>query len=67
MEQTKTDQIPGILLAIDFRKAFDTLEWSFIKYALKMYNFGESLRWWIEIFYKDIESTVLNNGFASNK
>ena len=66
MEQTKIDKTPGILLAIDFRKAFDTLEWPLIYYALETYNFGESLRRWIEVFYTDIESTVLNNGFASN-
>ena len=66
MEQTKMDKTPGILLALDFRKAFDTLEWPLIHYALETYNFGESLRRWIEVFYTDIESTVLNNGFASN-
>ena len=33
--------------------------------ALETYNFGKSLRRWIAIFYKNIESTVLNNGYAS--
>ena len=66
MEQTKIDKTPGISLAIDFRKAFDTLEWPLIYYALETYNFGESLRRWIEVFFTDVESTVLNNGFASN-
>ena len=33
--------------------------------ALETYNFGENLRRWIEIFCKNIESTVLNNGCAS--
>ena len=65
LEQTKTDKNPGILLSIDFRKAFDTLECPIMHKALETYNFGESLRRWIEIFYKNIESTVLNNGYAS--
>ena len=30
LEQTKLQSIPGILLQLDFCKAFDTIEWSFI-------------------------------------
>ena len=31
---TDIEQIPGLLLFIDFEKAFDTLEWSFIEQTL---------------------------------
>ena len=55
----------GILLSIDFRKAFDTLEWPIIHRALETYNFGQSLKRWIEIFYKNIVSAVRNNGYPS--
>jgi len=41
---TKIEKLSGILLSVDFRKAFDTLEWSWIHYALELYNFGDSLR-----------------------
>ena len=44
MEQTNKDNISGILVSLDFRKAFDTLEWSYIQHSLKVYNFGEGLR-----------------------
>ena len=30
-EQTKIQNIPGTLVQLDFCKAFDTIEWSFIK------------------------------------
>ena len=66
LEQTKTDKISGILMSMDFRKAFDTLEWPFMHYALKLYNFEESRRRWIKVFYTDIESTVINNGFSTD-
>ena len=35
-------KIPGLLLFIDFEKAFDSLEWSFIEKTLNYYNFGSS-------------------------
>ena len=66
MEQTNATKIPGVLLALDFRKAFDTLEWTLIQYALQKFNFGEGIRRWVEIFYNDVESTILNNAFATN-
>ena len=65
LEQTKIDKSSGILLSIDFRKCFDTFEWPIMHKALQTYNFGESLRRFVETFYKNIESTVLNNGYAS--
>lgn len=40
MEQTEQQDIPGILLLLDFRKAFDTIEWSFIQQTLSLFNFG---------------------------
>ena len=30
------------------------------------FYFGTNLRRWVEVFYKDIESAILNNGFATN-
>ena len=41
MNFTYVNNIPGILLFIDFEKAFDTLEWiSFLHRALKVMNGG---------------------------
>ena len=60
MQTSKT--IPGLLLFIDFEKAFDTLEWSFIEKTLKYYNFGDSHMLWIKLFYTDISRGIQNNG-----
>ena len=62
---TNKEQIPGLLLFIDFEKAFDSLEWSFIHKTLQYYNFGKSLMTWIKLFYTDISSSIQNNGWAS--
>ena len=39
LDETKLQEIPGILLLLDFKKAFDTIEWSFIQQTLKIINF----------------------------
>ena len=66
LSYTDIENIPGLLLFIDFEKAFDTLEWSFIEKTLKYYNFGDSLVLWTKLFYTDISSSILNNGWSSD-
>ena len=66
LSYTDIEKIPGLLLFIDFEKAFDTLEWSFIEKTLKYYNFGDSLILWIKLFYTDISSSIQNNGWSSD-
>ena len=58
--------VPGLLLFIDFEKAFDSLEWPFIFDTLRFFGFGPSLINWVRTFYCNIESCVLNNGWSSN-
>ena len=60
------NNIPGLLLFLDFEKAFDSLEWSFIERTLQYFGFGPSFTRWVKTFYKKIESCVLNNGWSSN-
>ena len=61
----KLKDIPGLLLFVDFEKAFDTLEWSFIVKTLKYYNFGPSLISWVNTLYCYANSVILNNGWSS--
>jgi len=60
------ENLPGILISLDFKKAFDTLEWPYIRKVLELLNFGEGVKRWIGTFYTNIETAVLNNGFAIN-
>ena len=66
MEFTDNENIPGILISIDFRKAFDTLEWHYLFSCLKTFNFGPDLINWVRTFYQNIQSCVINNGLASD-
>ena len=54
----------GIMTAIDFEKAFDSLNWNFLHKSLEFFGFGESFLGWIKTFYKNISSCVINNGFS---
>ena len=58
LEQKKT----GLLLLIDFEKAFDSIAWSFIKKCFKFFNFKNGILNWIKTFYNDIKSSVIVNG-----
>ena len=66
METTKSQNLAGILTSLDFRKAFDPLELSFIMKTLDYFNFGCGIKRWVNTFYSNIESTVINNGLRTN-
>ena len=53
------------LMAIDFEKAFDLLEFSFINKVMKFLNFGPMWCKWINVIYNNTSSCVMNNGLAS--
>ena len=65
MIYTKQNKISGILLYIDFEKAFDSVNWKFLGKCLEAYNFGPKFRSYVKTLYQDISATVLNNGHIS--
>ena len=65
--QTELQDVPGILLQLDFRKAFDTVEWPVIQQTLSKFNFGDSLKRWVQTFYCNAESSILNNGLITKQ
>ena len=63
MHYTELNDVPGLLMLIDFEKAFDTFK--FIQETLCFYNFGISIQNWIKLFYNDVKSCVIQNGIIS--
>ena len=55
----------GIAVFPDFKKAFDSLEWDFLAKALETFNFGKKFQKRVKVIYKNISSCVINNGFSS--
>ena len=66
MQYTEENNIPGLLLLIDFEKAFDSLSWTFVNKTLSLFNFGKDIKRWFNILYKDGISAICQNGFLSN-
>ena len=65
MQYTDFQDIPGLILLIDFEKAYDSLEWNYIDEALEARNFGPQFRNWVKTLYCSSKSCVINNGYAS--
>jgi exonuclease III len=65
ISQLKENQEEGILMGIDFEKAFDTIEWCYIIKALEHFNFPPILINWIRSLYNNISTCIINNGHTS--
>ena len=55
----------GLVLTIDFEKAFDSLNWDFLIEVLKYYNFGSSFIKWVQLMYTLPTAHIKNNGYIS--
>ena len=55
----------GVLLFLDFKKAFDSLEWDFLHKVIRKFNFGKNFQRWVKIFYTEPEAIIKNNGWLS--
>ena len=59
------EKIDLILLALDYSKAFDSVNFKFIHKAFQLFNFGENFQKWINVIYNGGKSCISNNGFVS--
>ena len=53
---------PGILLALDFQKAFDSISKPYMLYAFKKFGFGENFINWVRVLFSEIKSCMIYNG-----
>ena len=63
---TEKLNISGLLVSIDFQKAFDSISWEFIFKTLSYLGFGANFQRWIRLFNTGITAKVLQNGFLSD-
>ena len=65
MHYLEKNQLPGLLMLVDFQKTFDSVSWAFLNDVLKFYNFGTDFQHWINIFNKNIQAIILQSGHLS--
>ncbi len=66
-QYAKEKNLPGMILLIDFEKAFDSVSFKMIDATLEMFGFGKYYREWITILLKDFEACINNSGNISQR
>ena len=66
LHQTEKHKIPGILMLIDFEKAFDSVSWDFLYGVLEYFNFGNGFIKWVRTFNNNITAHVIQSGYLSD-
>ena len=65
IDYIEKENMSGIILTIDYEKAFDKIEWNFIFKTLKYFNFGNAFINLVKLLYTDISSCCVNNGWST--
>ena len=55
----------ALILLIDFKKAFDSIDHTFIDQSLKLFGFGENIGKWISTFFNKRTAFILSGGHQS--
>ena len=61
-QYAKNNNLPGIVLLIDFSKAFDSISYNYILSTLKVFGFCPYIINWIELLLKNFRSVTVLNG-----
>ena len=56
---------PVAILYLDQGKAFDRVDWSFLRSTLEVMDFCPSFIGWVSLFYSNVQSSVNVNGYLS--
>ena len=67
MDWAKNNNKAGIILLIDFEKAYDSISFSYIKKCLSFFKFGESLINWVMLLLKNFSAVINHCGNISEK
>ena len=63
LQMQRKSNLPGIILALDFKQAFDAINVHCIKKSLEIFGFGPNFIKWITILNTERQSCVKNGGY----
>ena len=66
MNFTEKHNIPGMIMLIDFEKAFDSVSWNFLYSTLALFGFDKAFIDWIKLFNNNATAFVLQCGIVSD-
>ena len=64
-EYASASGAPVAILSLDQEKAFDRVDWGFMRSTLTAMGFGPSFISWVDLFYFRVQSAVNVNGYLS--
>ena len=65
MDWLKRTNREGLLLLIDFKKAFDSISFKIMDQALELFGFGNYIREWIWILLTNFKASINHGGHIS--
>ena len=65
VEYASSSGTPIAVLSLDQEKAFDRVDWGFMRSTLSAMGFGPSFISWVDLFYFRVQSAVNVNGYLS--
>jgi hypothetical protein len=63
----KVNNIDAVLVSLDAKKAFDSVNHEYIDTVLVNYGFGENFRLYFKTLYSNLSAKILINGYLSEK
>jgi hypothetical protein len=67
MDEVNKKKISCLILSIDFKKAFYSIDHRFINSCLDLLNFGPCFKGWFSLFFKDRKTYLMMDGFIGEK
>ena len=66
MHQVQKEDLETVVLSLDFVKCFDKCSFSILHGSLEFFGFGEIIKEWTKILYKNFRVKIQNNGHFSD-
>ena len=64
---TELNNLPGLLVLIDFEKVFYSISWSFFFQALSYFGFGNNIFKRVRILNTNFKASILQSGFLTQQ